>query len=153
MRVTSKHLPTLAAALAVAVAAAAGLASQSYAAAASGHALKATLTGAAETPPGDPKGAGTATLKVDPAKGEVCYTLEVSKIASATMAHIHKGAAGAAGPVAVPLKAPDASGKVSDCAKADAAVLNEILKTPSDYYVNVHNAQYPGGAVRGQLKK
>ena len=131
---------------------AAALASQAYGQA-SAQPLKATLSGPAEKPAGDPQGSGTASFQVDPAKGEVCYTLQVSKIAPATMAHIHKAPPGAAGPVVVPLAAPDASGKSAGCAKADAAVLTAIQETPSDYYVNVHNAAFPGGAVRGQLTK
>jgi hypothetical protein len=129
------------------------LASQAVAQTSSSHTFKTTLTGPAETPPGDPHGAGTATLHVEPSKGQVCYDLRVSKIATATMAHIHKGAAGQAGPVVVPLKAPDAAGKSSGCAQADSKVLADIVQNPSDYYVNVHNAPYPGGAVRGQLSK
>ena len=31
------------------------------------------------------------------------------------------------------------------------ALAQEILSSPEDYYVNVHNAEYPGGALRGQL--
>ncbi len=39
------------------------------------------------------------------------------------------------------------------CVKVDRALALEILKRPADYYVNVHNAEFPGGAVRGQLAK
>lgn len=117
-------------------------------------ALSAHLMGMAEKPAaGDPDGMGHATLKVDAAKSEVCYTLMVEGIAPATMAHIHKGAADAAGPVAVPLTTPDAAGKSAGCATVDAAVVTDILANPGGYYVNVHNADFRGGAVRGQLAK
>jgi len=33
----------------------------------------------------------------------------------------------------------------------DGQTVAEILANPEDYYVNVHNAEYPGGAIRGQL--
>ena len=120
---------------------------------AAGHTLKATLTGAAETPAGDPHGGGTATLRVDPGKGQVCYDLQVHKIAKPTMAHIHKGAPGEAGPVVVALKAPNEAGASSGCAEAQGAVLTDILQNPAAYYVNVHNGPFPGGAVRGQLSQ
>ena len=115
--------------------------------------LSTTLTGAAERPgPGDADGAGTATVKLDIAKGEVCYELKVSNIATANMAHIHKGAADAAGGVVVPLTAP-AEGSSSGCVTpADPAVVKAIAEHPGDYYVNVHNAEFKPGAIRGQLK-
>jgi hypothetical protein len=34
---------------------------------------------------------------------------------------------------------------------ADRELLKAIASDPEDYYVNVHNADYPAGAVRGQL--
>lgn len=113
----------------------------------------AKLTGAAEVPgPGDTDGSGTAQLTFNPDKGEVCFDLTVANIEEATAAHIHEGAAGKSGPVKVPLDAPK-TGSVKGCKSTDAAVVKAIMGNPADYYVNVHNAAFPGGAVRGQLSK
>ena len=120
---------------------------------AQGRSLSTTLTEAAEIPgPGDPDGTGTATLTVNPGLGQICYELTVSGIAPATAAHIHLGAVGVAGPVVVPL-APPTDGSASACAEVDRELALAILKSPSDYYVNVHNTEFPAGAVRGQLSK
>jgi hypothetical protein len=119
-----------------------------------GRPLSAHLTGAAEKPkPGDPDGQGHASFRVNIGQNQVCYDLMVEKIATATAAHIHKGGPDVAGPPVVPLKTPGADGKVKDCATADAAVVKDILQNPAMYYVNVHNAEFPPGAVRGQLSK
>jgi len=119
-----------------------------------GRPLMTKLTGAAEKPgPGDTDGAGTASLRVNVGQKQVCYDISASNIAAATMAHIHKGAIDASGPVVVGLKAPDPTGKVKDCATADEAVVKDILQNPQDYYVNVHNAEFKAGAIRGQLSK
>lgn len=111
--------------------------------------LQATLAGGAD---GDADGTGSATVTIDPAGNEVCYTLTVAGIDPATMAHIHKGAAGASGPVAVPFDAPT-SGSAQGCKPAAPEVIAAILASPGDYYVNVHNAPFPRGAIRGQLGK
>lgn len=118
-----------------------------------GRRLTATLTGAAEVPgPGDPDGMGTAVITVNAGQGQLCYELAVSGIAPATMAHVHEGAAGVAGPVRRGLT-PPTSGASSGCAPISRELAAEIIAAPADYYVNVHNAAYPGGAVRGQLSK
>ena len=111
--------------------------------------LSAHLTGAGK----DPDGQGHANVRIDAAKSEVCYDLMVENIALATAAHIHKGAAGENGPPVVPLTKPGADGKSSGCATADKAVVEAILAAPGGYYVNVHNAEFPPGAIRGQLAK
>jgi len=109
------------------------------------------LTGAAEVPgPGDPDGKGTASVTLDAAKPEVCYTLAVSGIDTATMAHIHKGAKGVAGPPVVTLD-PPATGASKGCIKTETDVVAALLAKPADYYVNVHTAAHPKGALRGQL--
>ena len=33
----------------------------------------------------------------------------------------------------------------------DKNLLKAIIRNPENYYVNVHNAPFPNGAVRGQL--
>lgn len=118
-----------------------------------GRPLTATLTGAAEVPgPGDADGTGTGKITLNPGNGQVCYELTVSNIGTATAAHIHTGAATAAGPVLVGLDAP-AKGSSKGCVDLDKEKVKDIIQNPANYYVNVHNAEFPDGAVRGQLSK
>ena len=114
--------------------------------------LQVTMTGIQEVPgPGDPDGTGTAEIRVNAADGEVCWDLYARQIDPATAAHIHRGAAGVAGPAAVTLTTPDGTGRSQGCATVDPAVARAMAFQPFDFYVNVHNAAYPNGAIRGQL--
>ncbi|MDX6450781.1 MAG: hypothetical protein QOH16_830 [Gaiellaceae bacterium] len=108
--------------------------------------LHATLTGKAETPKGDPDGSGTAEVTITGAK--VCWEIHAAKVGTLMAAHIHKGRPGVAGPVVVPFGKTYTS---KGCTTAPSGVAAAILKSPGAYYVNVHNAKYPGGALRGQL--
>jgi len=119
-------------------------------AAAGGRAFTIAMVGEAESPAGDPVGTGTATVRMRAGQGQVCYRLSVQNIA-AVAAHIHRGASGVAGPVVVPLSTPNASGAASGCTAAARPLVAAMLKAPASYYVNVHTAEFPGGAVRGQL--
>ncbi len=130
---------------------------------------KAKLTGAQEVPKkGDPDGTGSISIfGIDGDPKTLCYVLRVKKIelaAEGMGAHIHKGAKGKSGPIVVNLAAPG-DGNAADCltegetlpsgAKAFPGKVKvaDILKNPQNFYVNVHNPAYPGGAVRGQLSK
>ena len=118
-----------------------------------GRQLTTTLTGEQEVPvPGDPDGIGFATVTVNPGQGVLCYELSVSGIAPATAAHLHEAPPGEAGPVVVTLEAPT-DGSSGGCIDVGRALAKDILKNPAYYYVNVHNAEFPAGALRGQLSR
>lgn len=110
--------------------------------------LHATMSGKAEKPAGDPDGRGTAEIKIN--GRQVCWELTVRRIGRPMAAHIHKGRAAVAGPVVVPL---GATYKAKGCTRTSAATARAIEARPGTFYVNVHNAKYPNGAVRGQLTR
>ena len=133
--------------------------------------LEATLdgrseVGAAKSISGDPNGTGEAyVFGIDDDVTTLCYVLTVDKIgelsmapqAGTRMAHIHEGVKGKNGPVVATLAWPQ-GGQAADCLTdgekgkfAAGTTAAEILAEPGDYYVNVHNAEYPTGAIRGQL--
>lgn len=111
--------------------------------------LTTTLLGG---PEGDPSGTGVASVTLNSGTGEVCYEIEVSNIAVPTMAHIHEGSEGETGGVVVNFNTPD-NGLDSCISGVDTNQIEEILEQPGNFYVNVHNTDYPGGAVRGQLSR
>jgi CHRD domain len=119
-----------------------------------GRPFTTTLTGAAEVNAegvpnqGDPDGIGTASLRINPGQGEVCWTISVTDVEPITAAHIHIAPPTAPGPIVVPLN-PYSGG----CTDVDRALALAIIKNPDAYYVNVHNMPFPAGALRGQLSR
>jgi len=115
-------------------------------------------TGTSNAIAGDPNGRGEVyVFGIDGDPTTLCYVLLVDKIEPATAAHIHEAPAGTNGPVVVNLAAPG-DGDAADCLTEGETgkfvgdqTVADILENPADYYVNVHNAEYPGGAIRGQL--
>ena len=99
---------------------------------------------------GDPDGSGLAQITLNAGQATVCWELTVRDIAPATASHIHRAPVGVPGPIVVPLS-PPTSGSSSGCTTASPTLIADIIENPEEYYVNVHNADYPAGAVRGQL--
>jgi hypothetical protein len=120
-----------------------------------GRKLTATLTGEAEVPgPGDANGAGLFEARVNPGTERICYTLSAGNIDTATVAHIHAGAAGEAGDPVLTLDTPDGDDDDSeDCQDIDRGLAQALIQNPGQYYVNIHTGPYPQGAIRGQLAK
>jgi hypothetical protein len=104
---------------------------------------------------GDSDGRGSALLTINRVQQQVCWQLYVSSITlPAASAHIHKAAPRVRGAIVVALSAPDATGLAAGCATGlSVELLDEILRQPDGFYVNVHTSDYPGGAVRGQLER
>ena len=118
--------------------------------------LEAKLSGANEMPAADPDGSGNAQLRLNRAKKKVCFEIRVKKIGQVVAAHIHKGGKSvASGPIVVPLiEGAKTGSKFTGCVKkVKKSLISAILKHPRRYYVNVHTADFPAGAIRGQLQK
>jgi len=111
--------------------------------------VSAKLLGKNEVPKGSPTGSGLAVVHLNSSAGTVCWTFsKVVKIGKPTAAHIHKGKPGTAGPVVVPF---GGAYKAKGCTKAAKTLISAIEEHPAAYYVNIHTAKYPGGAIRGSL--
>lgn len=113
------------------------------------HAGQVTLSGSEEVPPVQSagKGSGTITVKDDKTVSGSVMTTGIK----GTMAHIHEGAAGKNGGVAVPLeKKGDAEWAVPAGAKLTDAQYKAYKA--GELYVNVHTEEHKGGEIRGQLK-
>ena len=121
----------------------------------------ARMTGAQETPANNTKGTGTATFTLDGTK--LGYVVTIDGLSGPpTMAHIHIGAMGVAGPPVYTFAIkPNAgtSGTISegtiDLTKdASTGVSGDSLKmllNTGKAYVNVHSKNFPGGELRGQV--
>lgn len=100
---------------------------------------------------GDRNGRGAFSAILD--GRTLCYGIQVKRIGDPNAAHIHRGRPSVNGPVVQPLEPPSSGdpGQSGDCVELDMSLARALAKNPSKFYVNVHNADFPGGAVRGQL--
>jgi hypothetical protein len=118
------------------------------------HTYKAGLSSGAEIPkpkaPARAKGAFAATVTDSGTVRTIKWKLTFSALSGkAVAAHIHKGKAGVAGGVLVPLCGPCASGQTGQ-AKISRAAVDALERGIT--YVNVHTAKNAGGEIRGQIK-
>ena len=129
--------------------------------------LAAKLRGANEVPPADQDGRGLALVRTG--RQRVCFAVGWARITPPLFAHIHRGPAGVNGPVVVlffdvpelnpdlpmpPAQLPATVSAAAGCVHdQDPALLQDIRRQPNAYYVNVHTPEFPGGAIRGQLRR
>jgi hypothetical protein len=117
--------------------------------------LTAALLGTNEVPgPGDADGSGFAVVSIDPDAGSLTFAISVANIAPPTLAHIHIGGPTVPGNILINFNPTFTNNVATGTINGiDAGTLNSILANPGGFYVNVHNADFPAGAVRGQLEE
>lgn len=115
---------------------------------------EAELTGAEVVPtPGDLNGSGMGRFHFYPMKHKICYRVTVSGIQTATKAHLHMGGVGEEGS-SVKLNLLPPRNSARECVRGlGERFIKKIAHNSSSYYVDVHNNEYPGGALRGQLTR
>ena len=126
----------------------------------------AELRGGNETPANQSGAFGSALVTIDPTNSTIAFEENQSGVASPTVSHIHRGAAGIGGPVIINLvtgtapftfQGTRASGagaistfQASSFTAADLTGLSSA-STANGFYVNYHSQAFPGGEIRGQL--
>lgn len=118
------------------------------------HTFELNMTGDQEAPgPGDPDGFASGSLTIDDVTNMISWSFTYENIDAPTLMHIHTGAAGVPGPVLVNLGVATSGGPgtLISSTVASEANIKLILADPAGFYVNIHNAPFPAGAIRSQL--
>ena len=130
----------------------------------------AKLSGGEEVPSVTTQAQGEATFNVSSDGSSIRYKLVRSNIENVTMAHIHQGAKGAAGPVVAWLY-PATPPAVLIPGRSDGVLMEGTITASNlvgpleghplsdlinemkagNTYVNIHTSQHAGGETRGQI--
>ena len=90
------------------------------------------------------------TLTLGSPNSALNYEITFSEPFTATMGHIHLGAAGASGPVLIPLPAlPANKTSLTGSVNLTAPQVADLIK--GNLYFNFHTPAYPSGEIRGQI--
>lgn len=115
--------------------------------------FEATLSGSQEVPAADTTATGRAEVQFNENTNKITWKVTYTGLSSAgTAGHIHgPAAAGANAGVVIPFGADVTAQPVT----------GEAVITPAQYgdlaaglwYVNIHSTKFPGGEIRGQLRR
>jgi len=125
-----------------------------------------SLTGQAELDGGrvsaDRDGRGIAHVTVNVGQNRVCWDLrDLANLDPLVASHIHEGPANGQGPIKISFFNFGEPIDLEGCTEApgttafpfDRDRLRDVLEHPENYYVNIHTSAFPGGAIRGQLRR
>ena len=113
----------------------------------------ATLSGAQEVPPAATAATGQAEVMYNENTGKVSWKVTYSGLSAApTAGHIHgPAAAGQNAGVVIPFASNLTSQPITGETTITLAQYADLAA--GLYYVNLHSSQFPGGEIRGQLRK
>jgi hypothetical protein len=111
-------------------------------------ALTAVINGSQEVPPTPSAATGTFTGVYDKETNVLTYTVTYTGI-TPQAGHLHRGAPGTTGPIVVPFNS--LSSPITGTFIFSEA--DEALLLNNGFYANLHTPAYPGGEIRGDIKK
>jgi hypothetical protein len=98
---------------------------------------------------GSPNGSALAVVTTNASTSQLCWEFsQLKNVSSPTVARLFRNFPGATGKGGFDL---GRRYKHSGCIHLEPEVLGLIGEKPGQFYLNIHNARYPFGAVRGPL--
>jgi CHRD domain len=113
-----------------------------------------SLSGAAgvsspRAPAGEPNGSGFAAISVNASTGELCWKFsQLKNVTRPTVARIYRAAS--LGSFLYGFRLGHTY-KSSGCLPENPIFLGLLGARPQEFYVSIHSARFPEGAVRGQV--
>lgn len=92
-------------------------------------------------------------ITINDAANQICAAVQFTGATLPTTGmHIHLAPSTSSGPVVVPFANPTTNQTYECKTVENEALLDNIAANPGQYYFNAHNAEFPGGFIRGQLQ-
>ncbi|CAM3785434.1 CHRD domain-containing protein [Pontibacter korlensis] len=117
----------------------------------------ATLSGTQEVPPNNSAATGTFKGQYNKDTKRLSYTITFAGITPTAM-HFHKGEAGMAGPVVVPINPGSNPYSSSNPFESPLSGTTPALTAEQEadllagnWFLNVHSAEFPDGEIRAQI--
>ena len=110
--------------------------------------FSATINGAQQTPANNSTATGTFAGTYVSSSKQLTYTVTYQGL-TPSMAHIHTGAPGATGSVAIPFA--NLTSPITGTVTLSPDQANDLLN--NRLYVNIHTSTFSNGEIRGDIKK
>lgn len=115
--------------------------------------VSASMSGKKVVANGDTNAKGRASLTFKKKKDRVCFDITYSGMDTARRGILGEGAKHERGDNVLTLFSLSKSSPAKGCLRAlSKRDIDDIEKTPKDYFITLENKAHPDGAIRGQLR-